>query len=115
MLLALKAIRPHQPKSNAATKKRFRRAMKNFKLSQAIILGFFTIGLVMPLTGAKAADPAAYKSCVRSCQQQYAVCYKNTKNRAQCQAEQANCSQGCASYLSSLKNRVLAMISSKKD
>ena len=89
--------------------------MKKINLPQAIILGLLTVGVVMPSTAVQAADPGAYKSCVRSCQQQYASCYKQTKNRAQCQARQANCSKGCASYLSSLKDRVLAMVSAKKD
>ena len=88
--------------------------MKKITLIQAIIIGVLAIGGLMAGSAAQAADPAAYKSCVRGCQQQYATCYKQTKNRPQCQAEQANCSKGCASYLSSLKNRVLALVSKKK-
>jgi len=89
--------------------------MKKINLSKVILLSLLTMTLLMPAIDAQAADRAKYKNCIQSCQAQYASCYKNTKNRAQCREQQAACSQGCASYLSSLKQRILALVYKKEE
>lgn len=84
--------------------------MKKTIFVKSALFAVLTLAVAFPVTSLQAGSKAKYKSCVRSCQAQFADCYRHTKNRNQCRARQAQCSQACATYLSSWEQRMLAMM-----